>query len=231
MERLSDAMRPFFFRLLFLFVLLISTTSCFEIIEELSLHKDGSGNLQLTLNASQSKSKLASVMLLDTIQGHKVPSKKDIKEHIEELVSDLNASEGISNVTYKLNLDSYIVSLSCDFKEVANINDFVQKLWDKQRSKGTFKSYSFDVGKQLFSRYYGFKDNLKNSVRSLKDDDKKVLDNASYTLIYRFDNTVKSFSNRTARLSKSKKAMMMKTPIMDIVSGASTIENKIQLTN
>ena len=88
---------------LFLFLLIIACTfqSCFEIIEEVEMHSDGTGQLMFTLNLSQSKSKMASIMLLDSINGYKVPSKKDIKKSIDELVADLKKAEGVSNVKKK----------------------------------------------------------------------------------------------------------------------------------
>ncbi|MEC3880624.1 hypothetical protein [Parapedobacter sp. 10938] len=57
-------------------------SSCFQLIKEMTVNSDGSGTFALTANLSQSRSKLASVMLLDSINGHKVPSKPDVRKEI-----------------------------------------------------------------------------------------------------------------------------------------------------
>lgn len=224
-------MKTIFLRFILLGLLVSCTTSCFEIIEEVTVHNNGSGQIALTLNASQSKTKLASVMLLDSVQGHKVPSKADITKHVQDLVKQLKAAEGISNVTYKLDLENFIVTLGCDFKKVDNLNSFAQQLWDKQKVKGNFKSYDFDVGKMLFNRKFTFGKQAKEGFNDMANEDKKVLKDAALTIIYRFDNTIASFTNQQSKLSKSKKALMMKLSIMDIINGKTSVENNVQLTN
>ena len=47
---------------LFLFVCLISLTGCFEIVEQLFLKTDGSGDFQMVLNLSKSRTRLNSIM-------------------------------------------------------------------------------------------------------------------------------------------------------------------------
>lgn len=56
--------------LLSIFILLCFS-SCFQVIEEINLTKAGSGTVNLTLNLSASKTKVASVMLMDSIQGYR----------------------------------------------------------------------------------------------------------------------------------------------------------------
>lgn len=223
-------MRNFTVRIFLILLISVVFTSCFEIIEEVTLHENGSGKILLTFNASQSKSKLASVMLLDSVQGYKVPSKAAITEEVTYLVKELKNANGISNVTYTVDYDSYIITLGCNFKQVDNINSFSQSLWDKQRMKGTFKSYDFNLASKLFKRHFAYGPKLKKDFNTLKSADKAVFNNATYTVIYRFDTEVSTYSNQQAKLSKSKKAMMMRLPITHIINGESSIENTIQLT-
>src|SRR5215467_9166472 len=88
------------------FFLLLSLSSCFQLIEEINLNADGSGDMQLTLNLSQSKSKLASVMLLDSVNGHKIPKDKDIQKFMNETVDYLKKSEGISNIKKSVDMNN-----------------------------------------------------------------------------------------------------------------------------
>ena len=61
--------------------------------------------------------------------------------------------------------------------------------------------------------------------------DRKVFETASYTGVYRFESAVKSCTNQQAKISKSKKAVMLRVNAQDIITTNQTIKNKIQLTN
>src|SRR5690606_34266997 len=106
-----------------LFPLCALCSSCFQLIEEITVNTDGSGTLALTANLSQSRSKLASVMLLDSVNGYKVPSKKEIREELEEVSNTLRAIEGISKVSHTVDFENYILNIRFSFKNVANLND------------------------------------------------------------------------------------------------------------
>ena len=70
---------------LLLFSILILFSGCFEIIEQVFLKNDGTGNFQLVLNMSKSKTRLNSISKMKTINGHDVPSKEEIKNKIAEI--------------------------------------------------------------------------------------------------------------------------------------------------
>jgi hypothetical protein len=70
---------------LLLFAILIGFSGCFEIIEQISLKDDGSGNFQLVLNLSQSKTKINSFMKMKTVNGHPVPDKEEVRQKIAEI--------------------------------------------------------------------------------------------------------------------------------------------------
>ena len=61
------------FKKSYLIGLLLLLSSCFDIVEEIDLNENGSGTYGITLNLSQSKIRLSSIMLLDSSQGYKVP--------------------------------------------------------------------------------------------------------------------------------------------------------------
>src|SRR3982750_2374922 len=97
-----------FYKLVLFAFLIPLFSSCFEVIEEISMRNDGTGDVVLTINLSQSRTKVASVMLLDSVQGYKVPSKQKIQQELSEAVAYLKKSEGISNVKSSSDFNSYI---------------------------------------------------------------------------------------------------------------------------
>jgi hypothetical protein len=68
----------------YLYLLLIFTlTSCVEIIDDIKLNLDGSGVFKYTINLSQSKTSVTSILALDSLDGKKVMKLPEIKENIK----------------------------------------------------------------------------------------------------------------------------------------------------
>jgi hypothetical protein len=215
--------------LLILSSLLFVFSSCFQIIEEITIKSNGSGDMQLTFNLSQSKSKLASIMLLDSINGYKVPGEKDIHEYMNETVDFLKKSNGISNIKKSTDLKNYIFSVSFSFKDVSNINGITQKLMSKQKTKGPGNNYSFDPLSGNFKRLYTHSTQMRTAYNKLKPKDKEVFKTAGFTSIFRFEKMIASSSNKAAKISPSGKAIMLKAGALDLINGNSNISNHIQL--
>ena len=63
----------------------------------------------------------------------------------------------------------------------------------------------------------------------LTANDREILKNASYTCIFRFDNTIKTNSNADAKISKSGKSVMLKLNMLQLATGQKSIANKVTL--
>ena len=220
-----------FYKLL-LFIFLIPTlSSCFEVVEEINLRNDGTGDVILTINLSQSKTKVASVMLLDSVQGYKVPSKQKIQKELAEAVAYLKKSEGISNVKSSSDFTNYIATISFTFKDVSNINNITRNILAKQKIKATnTSSYSFNKATKTFARKYQPVTTAKSEFNKLKNQDKAVFNGAMYTSIYRFESPVTNVTNLASNLSKTKKAVMLKGSITNLINGKVNASNQIQLS-
>ena len=217
---------------LLLFVFLIPIlSSCFEIVEEISLRNDGTGDVVLTINLSQSKTKVASVMLLDSVQGYKVPSKQKIQQELAEAVAYLKKSEGISNVKSSSDFNNYIATIGFTFKDVSNINNITRNILARQKIKATnTSSYSFNKTTRTFARKYQAVTTAKSEFNKLKSQDKAVFNGAMYTSIYRFESPVTNVTNPASNLSKTKKAVMLKSSITNLINGKINVSNQIQLS-
>ena len=220
-------------RLILLFSL-ISTflfTSCFEFVEEVSFNKDGSGSAVLTINLSKSKTKLASIMLLDSINGYKVPSKTTIRNKVNEIVYKIKQTKGVHNVKNTLDFNEFIVTVSCDFDNVEALNEVISNFSSKKHIEAIKKNKHFTYNKEnkTFTRSHHF--DLGKEFQKTKNQDRKVFETATYTSVYRFETPIKSTENNQARISKSKKAIMLHLQAQDIISNTQTIKNKIQLEN
>ena len=215
---------------LLLFSCLILFQSCFEIIEQVFIKNDGSGNFQLVLNLSKSKTKLNSIIKMETINGHEVPSKAEIKSRITDIEKTVAKTPGLTNVKTTVDFDNFIATLSCNFSKVSQLNTAVKIVYDKQNGKlkGVEKTYDFDAATQTFTRYNKF--SVKDEYKKLSNADKEIFATANYTAIYKFESNVGAASNKETQISPSKKATMLKQNALDLITEKKSVENKITLT-
>lgn len=206
-------------------------TGCFEFVEEVSFNKDGSGSAVLTINLSKSKTKLASIMLLDSVNGYKVPSKASIRNKVNEMVRKIQQTKGVHNVKNTLDFNEFIVTVSCDFDNVEALNEVISNFSSKKHAVAIKNQQHFTYNKsnKTFIRSHHF--DLGKEFQKTKMQDREVFETATYTSVYRFEEPIESSANNQARISKSKKAIMLHLQAQDIISNKQTIKNNIQLEN
>lgn len=211
--------------------ILLCFSSCFQLIEEINLTAAGAGTVNLTLNLSASKTKVASVMLMDSIQGYKVPSRQAIQKELNEIVDYLKKSPGISNVQKKIDFENYIVSVSFAFKDLANIDQVNQNVLRKLKIKGlNHSSYTYSAKNQVFQRSYQHTREAVLEYNKLKPEVKKIFKDATYVSIYRFEQPIATSTNPLAKVSKSKKAVMLNTGILGLINGKTDLSNRITIS-
>jgi hypothetical protein len=219
------------FKLLpFAALILFICPSCFEIIEEVNLNEDGSGFFCFTINMSQSKLNINSMLLLDSVNGRPVPKIEDFKEALTQAEATLKEDGNITNVSSTKNWDDYIFSVSGNFKNVQALNKAINNMGiiiNKTRGVPPAVQDNFSYSDKVFARLYNY--NLMNDYKKLSEKDKLAFTNAKYTTIYRFKTPIGSCSNPDAIKSKSGKAVMLKINIKDLITNNKTIKNSINL--
>jgi len=216
-----------FFKSFLLLLPLLFLTSCFDILDKVNLKADGSGEYSLILNASKSKTRLASISKMETINGKKVPKKADIEAKINEAARIFKSVPGISNVKTAMDFDNYILKISCNFKKIENINTGLQQL----KAKNILGKM---IPTQIYAHHPEKKSFVRNKINTFKSDydklstaDKEVFNNAKYTSVLQFENIVKSQSNNTYQLSPDRKAMKLEGNILDFILQKKQIQNTI----
>jgi len=208
---------------------LLFLVSCFDILDKVNVKADGSGEYSLILNASKSKTRLASISKMETINGKKVPKKGEIEAKINEAARIFKSVPGISNVKTSMDFDNYIIKLSCNFKKIENINAGLDQLKAKNilGKMVPTQIYSHNFAKKIFTR--NKINTFKSDYDKLSTADKEVFNNAKYTSVLQFENTVKSQSNNAYQLSPNKKAMKLEGNILDFILQKKQIQNNIIL--
>ena len=169
-------------------------------------------------------------MLLDSVNGYKVPSKQEIREKMEEAANTLRTIDGISKVSHSVDFEKYIVTIRFAFTDVANLNDITALIFDELDIQGiNHSSYNYHPETRIFERHYTHAPEATVKYRKLKQADKAIFENATYTNIYRFAQPVIKQSNNTAKIAPSKKAVMLRCNVLDLIEGNADISNNIQL--
>ncbi len=207
-------------------------TGCFDIVEEVTMHNNGAGTIKATINLSKSKTKVASLMKLDKVDGMKIPTQGDIRREMAAIVSILQKTPGISNVQHSLDFNNFIGTLSCNFTSVEALNAFTQTLSKQLETNiSGYSSYAYQTKSGVFERISKQSPEAKKKLDALSPESKKSFDDAYYSAIYRFDKTIQSVSNPQAKISPNKKATMLKVPALQVIDGRVNLSNKIQLSN
>ena len=105
--------------LLFLSLML---TSCFDVIQDVAVKENGSGNFTLTINLSKSKSQISKILAQGSIQGFNIPTIQGIEQKLSKLNNELSKLNGISNNQVTKDFENYIFKIHFDFKHIDNIN-------------------------------------------------------------------------------------------------------------
>lgn len=201
--------------------------SCFEVVEEVRMKDDGSGHFNFVINFSQSKTKVNSILKMQKINGYNIPTKEEIKNEASKLKTLAENTEGISNVSTNIDLSNYIFSIDLDFKKISNLNAVFLKIKNTKKISTAIATDYFAFGDKKFVRSQRVP--IKSLYDKLEKADKEVFQTAKYTSVYKFDSTIKSFSNKNAVTSKSNKAIKLNGSIINMINGNEKIENVITL--
>jgi len=218
-------MKKVYFIPLLCFVFLFQ--SCFEVIEEVKMKDDGSGHFNFVINFSQSKTKINSILKMQKVNGYIIPSKEEIIKEASKIEELAQNTTGISNVKTNIDLTNYIFTIDLDFQKISNLNSVFLKLKNSKKINQPIATDYFTFNDKKFVRSQ--KVPIKALYDKLEKADKEVFQTAKYTAVYKFDSTIKSFSNKNAVTSKSNKAIKLNGSVINVINGSEKIENTITL--
>jgi hypothetical protein len=215
-----------FFSLIFIFA------SCIEINDDLKINSDGSGMFKYVVNLSESKTKVNTMLALDSLDGKKVPSLDEIKEIIAEYKMKIASKNGISNVSVETDFTNFILRFSCDFDDVVSLQKAIREIAIEKDKKQEFK--------EINHTWLEFEDNklirsvpnlTTETIQKLKKEDSEALKNGKYTSVTRFDKEIEKCENPKAIISKNGTACMIKTSPYLLLKNLDILENTIYLSS
>lgn len=203
--------------------------SCFEVIEEVSLKKDGTGSFKYTVNFSESSSKIKALMMLDEVEGHKVPTEQKIQSEFDKICDLTKTVDGITNVSSSSDFYNFIFEYNCDFTKVENLNGILDSLSRKAESVEYEDTEYFSYSKEKKEFVRTGDDVLKKTYDKMSDSKKGVFEGARYTGLYRFEEEVVSVDQEKAIVSVNKKAVLHKLELVLLAKNGKAINKHIYL--
>jgi len=225
------SMKKALLRISLLLPLIFIFSSCFELIEDTTFNKDGSGIYKVTLNMSSSQTRLNSVMAMDSIDGKKVPSEKDLQNEIESFIADLNSQKGIKNAETTLSTEEWIFKFSCTFDDLEALKNglnLATKKWQKKDQKiGDYFEVSFsDAG---YERIINTEVSDRWKTKASEDEDYNKLKEGKCVFIQRFPNPISSVSNVNVKIAKNGTACMLMLSPHEIIQNPKLLNYSVSL--
>ena len=214
-----------------LLVILFSTlSSCIEIIDDIKVNNDGSGTFKYTVNLSSSKVKINSILSLDSLDGKKVPSISDISSKLSKLEDQLAEQEGISNLNFTSDYTNFIFKINCDFSSLKSLQSAVKEIALKENNGKAIPE--LDIEWLIFENNYLIRSIPHITIAKasqINKTDTDLMKEGVYTSITRFENEVTESENKSARISKNKKAVMVRTNPYLLIQNPQLLDNTIHI--
>ncbi len=202
-------------------------TGCFEVIEEVTYADEESGTYLLTMNCSQSKTRLKGLMKLDTFMGLNIPKQYEVSNYFSTASKAVAKIPGITAVDYNTDYNNFIFTFTFKFDKTENLNKAINAAAKSVTNKSSLPYYNvFAFSNNTFERHKTPNDSLSQVIKASKDQ-LNLISGAKATSIYRFQKEVAKSSNSKAVLSKNKKAVMLKADIINILLDPAQFANTI----
>lgn len=214
-------------RYIVLLVLTLTQVSCFELVEQINLNNDGSGTFKYTLNFSQSTSHIKSLLLMDEVEGYKVPTLNTIKSKFQKLGQKTTTVKGINDVKTESNFNDFIFTYSCHFDQIENLNSVIDTLSKTSKTSPTTNYFSYTKKEMVFTRLGD--DLLKSHYDKLPEKQKAIFNGATYTGVYKFEGEIVKQTHSKALVSANKKAILHRTDVIHLIRNGKIINKKVYL--
>lgn len=209
--------------LLFAVTVMTTMSACFEITEEVTVNKDGSGKYTSIMDATKLSEQMQMLAAFDTTGEMVSKLKFSLDSTFEESFKKYVGVKGISKVIADTS-KPYIYKVTMDFADVNALNTAVNL--DK-KDEGMKNLYSWKKG-QLSRKDFALNlDDIKMEDESQKEMAKSMLEGMKYTIILNFPGAVKGMTNKEAKLSADKKTVTLACNLLDVMDKKVNLGNEV----
>ena len=138
----------------------------------------------------------------------------------------------ITYVETKSDWSNFIFHITARFDNVDALNEAIAGLSEQMKHLEippvTTANYHYEKGR--FSRHFDYP-TKPQEFAALPSMQRFMLETSNAISIYRFEKKVKNISNKMAMISPSGKAVMLKMPLSELITGQGTLTNSIEFDN
>ncbi len=200
-------------------------TACFDITEDVTVNKDGSGTYVSTTDATKLSEQLSMLAAMDTT-GMLIPKLKySLDSSFSANFAKYATIKGISNMKVDTS-KAYLYKVTLNFANVDALNGVinVDKKDDAQKNlyawaKGKLTRKDSGIGGM---GEMGMEDEQQKEMA------KSMLKDMKYTIIYRFPSKVSGMTNKEAKLSADKKTVTLECSLLDVVDKKLSLGNEVK---
>jgi hypothetical protein len=206
------------FLMLLVAVSLLSVTGCFDITEEITVNKDGSGQYINKIDATKMAEQMQMLAAMDTT-GEMIPKLKySLDSSFSSTWDTYKSIKGISNVKVDTS-KPYVYIVTFNYANMDALNTALAK----DKSVGQEKLYSWEKGKITRQDLPLNMNDMKTDDEQQKEMMKTFLGEMKYRIVFHLPNNVKDISNKSAILSEDKKTVTVEANLLEIT------EDKVKL--
>jgi hypothetical protein len=207
----------------------LSLSSCLDILEEITIKKDGSGTYVNKMDASKASEMIAAMSALDSTGEMGAQMKFTLDALFDAQWRNYKTVAGISNIKIDTS-QSFVYQVSMNFANINALNTAMAV--GKEEVEGMKNLFTFENG--LFER--------KNHVAALdlekiageneidestKEMTRNLMKEMTYSIVYNLPSAVKTMSNANATLTDDKKTVRFKCSFLDLMDKKISLGNKI----
>lgn len=206
----------------------VTLQSCIEFEEEINFKKDGSGRYSMTTSMGKMMEMLGDLGGDAAGEGGMGDG---MAKSFEETMKRLQEVEGVSNVSYKA--ENHKFTIAYDFKDIATlnkasvINNTANELGGQIVSGNAYTWTSKGLERAGLPKK-SKKNPLEKESKENLEMAKVMMEGASYSTKYTFEQPIKKMSNKSAVLSDDRKSVTLKISLLDMIDGKAKLGNKIR---
>ena len=197
-------------------------TGCFDILEEVTVKTDGSGQYTNKIDASKFSEQMQSFAAFDST-GEMIPKMKySLDSTFSSTWANYKTIKGVSNVKIDTS-KAYVYVLTFDFTNFEALNKAIgfgkpadqQNVYAWEKGKISRKDMPLNMG------------DMKTDDESQKEMLKGFLQDMKYTTIYHLPNDAKKVSNKDAKISADKKTVTLECNMLELMDGKVKVNNDV----
>jgi hypothetical protein len=200
--------------------LLFGLTSCIELVEEITVHKNKSGNIKYRLETTQLSSFLNSFTeILD------ISIENQLKGDIEAFALKLKSLEGIDSVQLKLEGKTGKYFLKFSFKNPDDLNNAMYSILGYE--KNIFSPKYLKLNDHRFQRN-NFSPWIKKylSKEDVQISAMEFISVIGYKTIVNYPEKIKSFKGTNLAISEDRRRLTQKSKLEDVIESKTNVSIK-----